>query len=273
MAVITISRQVAALGDEIASALAEKLGYVFIDRKEIEKRIVALGFSEEKLKKYDERKPGFFASLAKDRDEYLDYVQTAILEAASQNNCILIGRGAFSILEGVENVIAVRFIAHNDIRKQRLMKEFSWDEKKAMQRIQESDTNRVGFHKSFFNISCEDTTMFHSVLNTGILTVDEAVTILETLTKNLITPEKEKIGEKKIQDMLVCQRLVNSLIFEHKLMINFLHAQMKDDIIILQGVADSSALADKAVAIASTIVTDKKIESCISVVQDFKAYP
>ena len=52
MAVITISRQVAALGDEIASALAKKLGYVFIDRKEIEKRIVSLGFSEEKLKKY-----------------------------------------------------------------------------------------------------------------------------------------------------------------------------------------------------------------------------
>ena len=73
--------------------------------------------------------------------------------------------------------------------------------------------------------------------------------------------------------MLVCQKLVNSLIFEHNLMINFLHAQMKGDVIVLQGVADSSALAEKAVAIASTIVTDKKIESCISVVQDFKAYP
>ena len=179
MAVITISRQVAALGDEIADALAKKLGYVFIDRKEIEKRIVDLGFSEEKLKKYDEKKPGFFASLAKDRDEYLDYVQTAILEAASQNNCILIGRGAFSILEGVENVIAVRLIANNDIRKQRLMNEFSWDEKKAMQRIQESDANRIGFHKSFFNVSCEDATMFHSVLNTGILTITIPVTLTE----------------------------------------------------------------------------------------------
>ncbi|MBE6348095.1 MAG: cytidylate kinase-like family protein [Spirochaetaceae bacterium] len=273
MAVIAISRQVAALGDEIASALADKLGYVFIDRKEIEKRIVNLGFPEDKLKKYDERKPGFFASLAKDRDEYLDYVQTAILEAASQNNCILIGRGAFAILENVPNVISVRFIAPNEIRKQRLMNEFSWDEKKALQRIQESDTNRVGFHKSFYNISCEDSTLFHSVLNTGILSIEESVVLLETLTKTIITPEKEKVGEKKIQEMLICQRLVNSLIFEHNLMINFLHAQMRGDVIVLQGVADSTALAEKAVAIASKIVTDKKIESCISVVQDFKAYP
>ena len=273
MAVITISRQVAALGDEIASALAEKLGYVFIDRKEIEKRIVGLGFPEEKLKKYDERKPGFFASLAKDRDEYLDYVQTAILEAANQNNCILIGRGAFAILENVPNVIAVRFVSNDDIRKERLMKEFSWDEKKAMQRIQESDANRMGFHKSFFNIPCDDATLFHSVINTGILSIDEVVTILETLTKNLITSEKEIAGQKKIQEMLVCQKLVNSLIFEHNLPINFLHAEMKNDVIVLQGVADSTVLAEKAVAIASTIVKDKKIESCISVVQDFKAYP
>ena len=74
MAIIAISRQVAALGDEIAAAAAKKLGYKFIDRKSIEEKIVALGFSAEKLKKYDEKKPGFFASLAKDSDEYLYYL-------------------------------------------------------------------------------------------------------------------------------------------------------------------------------------------------------
>ena len=75
MAIITISRQVAALGDEIAEATAKKLHYSFINRKEIERRIIALGFDKETLKKYDERKPGFFASLAKERDEYLHYLQ------------------------------------------------------------------------------------------------------------------------------------------------------------------------------------------------------
>ena len=69
MAVITIARQVAALGDEVASLVAKKLGYKFVGRKEIERKIVELGFPESKLEKYDERKPGFFASLAKDCDE------------------------------------------------------------------------------------------------------------------------------------------------------------------------------------------------------------
>lgn len=65
MAIIAISRQVAALGDEISTELAKKLGYKFINRNELEKRIVDLGFPAEKLKKYDEKKPGFFCFTCK----------------------------------------------------------------------------------------------------------------------------------------------------------------------------------------------------------------
>ena len=49
MAIITISRQVATLGDEIAAAAAKELGYSFITRKKIEKRIVELGFDVKSL--------------------------------------------------------------------------------------------------------------------------------------------------------------------------------------------------------------------------------
>ncbi|MDE5898140.1 MAG: cytidylate kinase-like family protein, partial [Treponemataceae bacterium] len=120
MAIIAISRQVAALGDEVAAAAAEKIGYKFITRKEIEARIVELGFPAEKLKKYDERKPGFFASLVKDRDEYLQYLQTAVLEAAEEGDCILIGRGAFAILESCPHLISLRFVAKEAVRMKRL---------------------------------------------------------------------------------------------------------------------------------------------------------
>ena len=178
MAIITISRQVAALGDEIATVVAQRMNYAFIGRQAIEQRIIELGFPSDKLKKYDERKPGFFASLAKDRDEYLDYLQTAVLEAAGQQNCILIGRGSFAILEELPNLVSLRFVAKDDIRRQRLMKEFSWDEKQATQRITESDANRLGFHKSFFNLSNEEPSHYHLVMNTGLLDVDSASEII-----------------------------------------------------------------------------------------------
>ncbi len=273
MAIIAISRQVAALGDEVAQELARQTGYKFLDRKYIESKIIELGFPADKLKKYDERKPGFFASLAKNRDEYLDYLQTAVLEAASEGNCILIGRGAFIILESVPSLISVRFVAKDEIRIKRLMDEFNWTEKQALQRIEESDTNRLGFHKSFFNLVNEDPSHFHLTINTGILDVKESAYIIDSLRKKIITPEKEKLGEEKLKSLFEAQKLVNTLIFEYKLNIIFLKAAINDGTVVLHGVTDSAAVAEKAITIASGLMPEKKVESCISVVQDFKAYP
>ena len=273
MAIIAISRQVAALGDEVARELAKQTGYKFIDRKYIEQRIINLGFPEDKMKKYDERKPGFFVFFSKNRDEYLDYLQTAVLEAASEGNCILIGRGAFIILESLPNLISVRFVAKNDVRIKRLMKEFNWNEKQAMQRIEESDSNRLGFHKSFFNLVNEDPSHFHLTINTGILNVEESAIVIDNLRKTLITEDKEKKGAEKLKSLYDAQKLVNTLIFEYKLNIIFLKAVINGDSVVLHGVSDSAAVTEKAITIASSLVPDKKVESCISIVQDFKAYP
>ena len=275
MAIITISRQVAALGDEIATDLAKKMEYTFIARKMIEARIVELGFPKEKLSRYDERKPSFFASLAKDRDEYLNYLQYAVLEAASKGRCILIGRGAFKILEGVANLVSLRFVTSDDIRLERLKNEKSWNDKQAQARINESDTNRKGFHKSFFNMESEDPRNFLLTLNTGILSREESSRIIEAAVKAYITEEKEIHGKIRIERLLKGQELVNKLLFDYHLGINFLHAVVEGpdgNIIVLQGVADSQSLADRAVQTAAKILPSCEIRSAISIVQDFKSY-
>ncbi len=273
MAIITVARQVAALGDEIATAVAKKMNYQFVGRKEIEHRIVELGFPESKLLKYDERNPGFFASLAKDRDEYMDYLSTAVLESASVGDTVLIGRGSYIILNELPNLVSFRLVANDNVRAERLMKEFNWNEKQAHQRIEESDANRLGFHKSFFNHENEEPTDYHMVINTAIFDVDAASNIIVEAVKNSITPEKEKAGKEKIKNLLLAQNLVNTLVFKYKLNINFLHAVVIDNRIVLQGVADSSAIVEKAIVLSQKEVPDYKIESTISIVQDFRAYP
>ncbi|WP_288566878.1 cytidylate kinase-like family protein [uncultured Treponema sp.] len=272
MAIIAISRQVAALGDEIAAAVAKKLGYTFITRKQIEDRIVELGFPKEKLQKYDEIKPGFFASLAKGRDEYLNYLQYAILEAASKGNCILIGRGSFVILEDVPNLISLRFVAKESVRVKRLEKEFNWTEKQAMARINESAANRKGFHKSFFNVDNEDASHYMLTINTGILEQEEVVKQIVNFVKYFADPEKEALGKKRIENMLKAQDLTNKLLFEYKLNINFLRAIIDDEgtSITLQGVADSQAVVDRAVTLAAKILPSCTIKSAVNIVQDFK---
>ena len=272
MAIITISRQVAALGDEVAGELAKRLGYTFITRKEIEKRIVELGFPESKMPKYDERKPGFFASLTKDRDEYLNYAQFAMLEAAEKKNAIIIGRGAFAVFQNVPNCISVRLIADEATRIDRLRKEFNWDEKQALQRIQESDANRSGFHASFYNVDINDPVNYHAVLNTGILTLDLAVDVIAELVEKKVTVKQEEEGNKIIEDLLKAQGVVNKLSMEYKLNIEFMHAAIQGNTVILQGVSDSPAVVEQALQIIREEMPGYDAKSAVSIIHDFKTF-
>lgn len=272
MAVITLSRQVAAWGDEVAEALAKKIGYNFVTRKDIEKRIIELGFPESKMIKYDERKPGFFASLAKNRDEYLNYVQYAILEAASKKNVIIIGRGAFAVLQEVPNNISIRLVADEKTRISRLEKEFSWDEKQAKQRIQESDSNRAGFHSGFYNVNIDDSSLYHAVLNTGYVEIEQAASIIADIVKESVTQEDEEKGDKIIQNMLVAQDIVNKIYFDEKLKIDFIHAKIEDKTFILYGVSDSPATVQQALRFVKEKLPDYEAKSAISIVQNFKTY-
>lgn len=272
MAIITIAREVAALGDEVAAKLATKLGYKFITRKDIEKTIVQYGFPESKLPKYDERKPGFFASLAKDRDEYLDYLHLALLEAATKGDVVFIGRGAFALFADVPNHVAIRLIADEETRVERLMKEFNWTEKQAKQRITESKENREGFHKSFYNVDWANPEHYAAVLNTGILDVNEAADIIVNLAEKIITAKAEKAGKKKIEELYKAQKLVNKLVFEDKVKIEFLHAVIEDKTLTLQGVADSVATVEQTIRLAAAETPEYTVKSAISIIHDFKAY-
>lgn len=272
MAIITIARQVAARGDEVSAVLAKRLGYRFITRKEIEKRILELGFPQSKLMKYDERKPGFFASLTKDRDEYFNYCQYAILEAAAQKNVVIIGRGAFAVLNEVPNNISIRLIADEKTRINRLMKEFDWTEKQALQRINESDTNRSGFHSSFYNVDINDNSLYHAVINTGFVDDELAAKMIADIVENKITEQQEADGNKMIEELIKAQVVVNKLSLEYHLNIEFMHATIEGNTVVLHGVSDSPAVVEEALQIIRKEMPGYDSKSAVSIVHDYKSF-
>lgn len=176
------------------------------------------------------------------------------------------------ILESLPSLVSLRFVASDDVRMARLQKEFNWNEKQALQRITESDTNRKGFHKSFFNVELEDASHFLMVLNTGIFDEKAAADTISAIVKGYITPEREAQGKEKLSQLIKCQHLVNKLVFEYKLNIEFLRAVIQDKNLVLQGVADSSVLVERAIKIAAVELPEYNVTSAISVVQDFKAH-
>lgn len=272
MAVVTISRQIASLGDEVSALVAKKLDYKFVGRKDVENKIVELGFPPEKLNKYDEKIPGFFASLAKDRDEYLDYLQTAILEYASENNCVIVGRGSFIILSDLANHLSFRFVSPEEERIARIKELKGFDDKKALKYLQAEDKKRLGFHKSFFNYQVDNPELYHAVINTGLFDIDSASQMIADAVRKTISPTEEVEGIRRVEELLICQRIVNMLILEYNLSINFLRATVKNGKVTLHGIADSSAIVERALVITQAELPEYNVVSAINVVQDFKAY-
>lgn len=271
MAIITISRKVASYGDETAEALARLLGYTFVTRHMLEDRLRERGVPEEMLKKYDEKKPNFWDSLSRERDIYLDLLRETVLEEAKKDNRIFIGRGGFAILKDIVGCYYVRLVASDKVRLNRLMKEFNWDERQARQRLHESDQNRDGFHKCFFNVEIENPSIYNIVLTTDNIRAETAAEILKCAFEKTISKELASQTNKLISDKLLGQKIVNSIAFEHKLQIYFLDAEVKDGTIILHGVSESAKDSEQVIEIAKDLSGGLAVKSEISFVSSYKS--
>jgi cytidylate kinase len=273
MAIITISRELAALGDETAHELAKLLDYRFVDKNTLEERIKAHGVAGRKLARYDERKPSFWASLSQDRDDYLHYLKTVILTEAVEGNCVFIGRGAGVIFKNVPGVLSVFLVAPYDIRIERVKSYFHCDERKARQIIEQSDSDRIGFHRYFFDIDWKDPGNYQITLNTGHLHPAVCAESIKYIRDCFCTPESEPPHTKKLKELILGQQVKHHILYEKGVSVHFLEASVSDDTITLYGVANSQSLVEAAVSAARYLAPRQSVRSEIQVVQEYSIMP
>ncbi len=268
MAIITVSRQFGSKGDDICEALARKLGYKLVDRKVLRKRILELGCSEEMMRKFDGMKPGFWASLSRYKDEYLYYLRTAMMSAVSSGNCVVVGRGSFLILKGIESCVSVRIVEERRSRIERIAKLFESDLKEAEKAVKKADWHQLGFHKSYFNAHLSDFFLYDMTLNSGKTDIDSAVDAIAAYAAAQINEERERNGEEQLNVLTLAQNIVNMLIFTYSIEIDNLRADVDGNVVTLRGVSSLSASVQRAIDILSLELPDFKIVSKVNVVQD-----
>jgi cytidylate kinase len=269
MAIITISRELAALGDETAHELAKLLDYRFIGKQALEDRIVSYGVAGHKLKRYDERKPSFWASLSQDRDDYLHFLKTAIYAEAGEGNRVFIGRGAGVVLRNVPGVFSVFLAAPYDIRAGRVKGHFHCDDRRARQIIEQSDNDRIGFHRYFFDIEWKDPGNYHVCLNSGSLHPANCAEIVKHLLDSMVSPEIEARHTARIKELTLAQEIKHHIIYDKEIPVHFLEASVSDNTVTLYGVANAKTLIETAVSAAREVAPDATIQSEIQVVQEY----
>jgi cytidylate kinase len=273
MAIITIARELASLGEETARELVDRCGYKLIDKEYLEAKLNSIGIGPEKREKYDEKSPGFWASLSQQRDDYLHFLKTAILDAADENNCVIMGRGGYAILRGIPHMIAVKITAPLSQRLERTKKAFSCENKQALQILEQSDHDRSGFHKYFFSTSWADAREYDLTLNTGNVDPAQAAAVIDSLRKHLVVKEREESGVQKVADLVLAQKIVTEIIYSRKIPVHFLEATVEKGHVVLHGVANAQSSIDTALAAAHGVPGVGQVESAIQLVQEFTVMP
>jgi cytidylate kinase len=266
MAVICISREMAANGEETARELAAAGGYRFIERENIEAELAKHNITQEDLSQYDEKKPGFWAALSESRDLYIHYLSEAICTEAAKGNCIILGRGGSAVLRDVPGVISILLVAPQEVRVARLKKAYSCDTRSAEQQLKQSDHHRQGFHKYFFDVDWRDPSSYHLTINTGKMSVRDAAQIVEQFRRIEAGAEKEAAGKIRLEELRLQNVIAGEILYTRRIQIQELSVIVKGGAVTLTGCALSQVATAGAVEAARAVPGVAEVTNNIMVI-------
>jgi Cytidylate kinase-like family len=107
-----------------------------------------------------------------------------ILRLAALGNAIFVGRGANVITRGLEGGLHVRLIAPLALRINRIMDRESLERAEAEEFVKKSDEGKRRFMKDHFDRDISDQLLHHVALNTGRVTLPQAVTAIRSLLEH-----------------------------------------------------------------------------------------
>lgn len=101
-----------------------------------------------------------------------------IIQLARMGNVVIVGRAASVITAKLPNTFHVRLIAPLEHRVQKIMKLYSLHEKEAVDFIKREDNSRRDYVKSNFYKDIENPQLYHLILNTGLISYEEAARLI-----------------------------------------------------------------------------------------------
>lgn len=182
MSIITISRQVGSLGDEVAEALSSKLDWELITRNQLIDRFFA-DKANDKQKHLLNESAKFYLSEIEGYGTYKDLLEQSLYTLAGNSSAILVGFGSQVIFAGNPDAVHVRIIAPEKTRITRIRKKYSVSESEAGQILAMADTKHKRFVSTVFGEDITNSSLYHITLNTSKLGVDECAAAIIALQR------------------------------------------------------------------------------------------
>jgi cytidylate kinase len=197
--VVGISHTVGAGGDEVGRLVAERLGFLFVDDEIVSSAAEKAGLDREALSDAEKRRTfldrfvdtlgmaGGSATIAYAvpdagalgrTDDFRALIRDAIKETAQRGEVVIASHAASIALAGRDDLLRVFVTASLATRARRVAEAAQVDPGRAERMVKEEDMAREDYLKRFHRVVRELPTHYDLVVNTDVLTPDQAADVV-----------------------------------------------------------------------------------------------
>jgi cytidylate kinase len=265
MAIITFSREMGTGAYAVAKELAKKLKYTLIDRVKIEELAPSYGLTPEILERVDEKPPSYRTAEDRLQAAYLATVELILLDCARKGNVLLYGRGAQDLVEGLSNVLKVRFIAPFEDRVEKFAEREWIDPDLARELIRRSDHQLGGFIHFYFNRDWNDPMGYDLIFNTSKISQSCMVDTLVAAVKDPRLKEGEEDSMAMLDDLILAKRVEAELLKSPLARALRFDIFAEEGVVTLSGHVKSEEEVQQAIDIAMAVEGVSDVESELDV--------
>jgi len=202
---ITISRQYASGGSDVAAIVAEALGWTVIDDDFVDRLSERSGLTPDDVASLEERVPTFLERLAQSSAlSFPEYLSTTpevldepgelklaklsrelVAELGRRDRMVFVGRACAAVLGREADALHVRLVASADFRVRYAVEHLGVAKEEAEGLLETTDHNRERYHREFYQRDWSDPTLYHFVLNTEWLGIEAAARVVVARAKEL----------------------------------------------------------------------------------------
>jgi len=178
MAVVTISREPGAMGEELAARVAGQLGFVLVDKSRIVQLWREVDLDETSLPEVDESIPNSAPEMGPETEASIKLLPDLIAQLAEDNDLVVIGRGAQGLFRNRPGTLHVKVIGSRNFRVRNLKTRTGISDREARQRIRELENRRIRYLRFLYRINWRDSSLYDLVLRMDRITIEQATNLI-----------------------------------------------------------------------------------------------
>jgi CMP/dCMP kinase len=204
--IVTIARQLGAQGETVGRAVADTLGWAYVDREIITQAAMRAKVSEatieqaervpslltrmmEALGRYPsgfelaEALPGVPHVPPMSSEAYRTFIEQVIHQLEETTDAVIIGHASQAVLRGSPKAIHVFVAAPLDRRARLIAGQEGISQEEALKLVKSSDAERGDFLQRYYGMRWHISANYDLVLNTGRLPISAAVSMIVDLVQ------------------------------------------------------------------------------------------